>query len=77
MGSCLERFFPGGLGKIGGLLVNNNFSVEQPISYFILTGVSKQVLLFALIIYYLSRLNTFFTPCAIVFFNTIVMSIGT
>ena len=77
MGSCLERFFPGGLGKIGELLVNNNFSVEQPISYFILTGVSKQALLFALIIYYLSRLNTFFTACAIVFFNTIVMSIGT
>ena len=46
-------FFPGGLSKIGQLLINNSFSVQQAISYFIVTGVSKQVLLFALIIYYL------------------------
>ena len=54
VGCCLERFFfPGGLSKIGQLLINNSFSVQQAISYFIVTGVSKQVLLFALIIYYL------------------------
>ena len=53
MGCCLERFFPGGLSKIGQLLIDNSFSVKQAISYFIVTGVSKQVLLFALIIYYL------------------------
>ena len=52
-GGCLERFFPGSLGKIGGLLIYNSFSVEQAISYFTVTGVSKQVLLFSLIIYYL------------------------
>ena len=46
-------FFPGGLSKIGQLLINNSFSVQQAISYFIVTGVSKQVLLLALIIYYL------------------------
>ena len=25
---CLQRFFPGGLSKIGELLINNSFSVE-------------------------------------------------
>ena len=63
------------MSKIGRLLINNNFSVEQAISYFILTGVSEQVLLLALIIYYLSRLKTFFTACAIAFFNTIVIGL--
>ena len=61
------------MSKIGGLSINNNFSVEQAISYFILTGVSEQVLSLAFIIYYLSRLNTFLTACTIVFFNTIVI----
>ena len=40
-------FFPGDLGKIGELFINNSFSVEQAISYFAVTGVSKQVLFFA------------------------------
>ena len=31
---------------------NNSFSVEQAISYFTVTGASKQVLLFSLIIFY-------------------------
>ena len=42
-GRCLQRFFPGGLSKIAGLLTNNSFSVEQAISYFTVTDVSKQV----------------------------------
>ena len=46
-------FFPGDLGKIGELFINNSFSVEQAISYFAVTGVSKQVLFFALIIFHL------------------------
>ena len=46
--------FRGGGGLIiGGLLIKNSFSVEQVISYFTVTGVSKQVLLFVLIIFYL------------------------
>ena len=48
-------FFLGGLSPFGELLINNSFSVEQAISYFIVTGVSKQVLLFGLTI----RLSTF------------------
>ena len=46
-------FFQGALSKIGELLINTSFSVEQVISYFTVTSVSKQVLLFALIIFYL------------------------
>ena len=46
-------FSQGALSKIGELLINNSFSVEQVISYFTVTSVSKQVLLFALIIFYL------------------------
>ena len=45
VGGCWQRFFPGGLSKIGELLINDSFSVEQAISYFTVTGVSKQVLL--------------------------------
>ena len=48
-------FFLGGLSTFGELLINNSFSVEQAISFFIVTGVSKQVLLFGLTI----RLSTF------------------
>ena len=43
VGDCLERFFPGGLSKIGEFLIDNSFSVEKAISYFTVTGVSKQV----------------------------------
>ena len=47
-------FFPVGLSKIGKLLINYSFSVEEAISYFtVYTFVSKQVLLFTLIIFYL------------------------
>ena len=67
-------FLPGDLGKIGELFVNNNFSVEQVISYFAVTGVSKQILLFALIIFHLyGRLNAFFIAYAIGFFHTVVI----
>ena len=51
-GLAYRGFFPGGLSEIGELLTNNSFSVEQAISYFTVTGVSKQVLLFPLIIFY-------------------------
>ena len=69
VGDFLERFFPGGLSKIGEFLIDNSFSVEKAISYFTVTGVSKQVLLFVLIIFYYI---SFLTAYAIVFFNTIV-----
>ena len=45
MGGCLQRFFPGGLSKIGELLIKNSFSLEQAIIYFTVTVVLKQVLL--------------------------------
>ena len=32
-------FFPGGLSKIGELLINKSFSVEQVFSYFSVTGI--------------------------------------
>ena len=51
VGGCLQRFFPEGLSS--ELFINNSFSVKQAISYFTVTGVSKQVLFFALIIFYL------------------------
>ena len=61
VGGCLQRFFfPGDLSKIDELLIHNSFSVEQTISYFTVTGVSKQVLLFALIIFYLRSAKCFF-----------------
>ena len=53
-------FFPGGLSKIDELLIHNNFSDEQTIGCFTVTGVSKQVLLFALIIFYLRLAKCFF-----------------
>ena len=60
VGDCLQRFFPGVLGEIGELFINNSFSVEQAINYFAVTGVSKQVLLFALIIFHLRSAKCFF-----------------
>ena len=55
-----EVFFPGDSSKIDELLIHNSFSVEQTISYLTVTGVSKQVLLFALIIFYLRSAKCFF-----------------
>ena len=49
---CLQSFSRG-LSKIGELLINNSFSVEQAISYFTVTGV-------ALIIFYLRSAKCFF-----------------
>ena len=50
------------------------FSVGQPISYFTVTSVSRQVLLFAFVIFYFrSATNAFNIAYAIVFFNTIVI----
>ena len=48
------------LCKIGELLINNSFSVAQAISYFTVTGVSNQTLLFALIIFYIRSAKYFF-----------------
>ena len=53
-------FFPGDLGNICELFINNSFSVEQAISYFAVTGVSKRVLFFALIIFHLRSAKCFF-----------------
>ena len=69
----LGFFFQRPLSKMGELLINNSFFVEQVISYFTVASVSKQVLLFALIIFYLGQLNTFFTAYAIAFFNIVVI----
>ena len=60
VGDCLQRFFLGDLNKIGELFINNSFSVEQAIGYFAVTGVSKQVLLSALIIFHLRSAKCFF-----------------
>ena len=38
-------FFPGGLSKIGELLIKNRFSVEQAFSYFTVTGVQNKYFL--------------------------------
>ena len=54
VGMLTVVFFPVGLSKIGKLLINYSFSVEEAISYFtVYTFVSKQVLFFTLIIFYL------------------------
>ena len=54
VGMLAVVFLPVGLSKIGKLLINYSFSVEEAISYFtVYTFVSKQVLLFTLIIFYL------------------------
>ena len=49
----LTEFFSRGLSKIGELLMNNSFSVEQAIRYFTVAGV-------ALIIFYLRSGKCFF-----------------
>ena len=59
-GIVYRGFFPGNLSKIGELFINNSFSVEQAIGYFAVTSVSKQVLLFALIIFHLRSAKCFF-----------------
>ena len=54
VGMLTVVFLPVGLSKIGKLLINYSFSVEEAISYFtVYTFASKQVLLFTLIIFYL------------------------
>ena len=59
VGGCLQRFLPEGLSS--ELFINNSFSVKQAISYFTVTGVSKQVLFFALIIFYLRSVKKRFS----------------
>ena len=38
----LIEVIPGGLSKIGVLLINNSFSVEQAFSYFTVTGLQNK-----------------------------------
>ena len=35
-----------GLSKIGKLLINNSFSVQKAISYFLVTGVSTRIIVY-------------------------------
>ena len=61
-GVAYRGLFPGGLSKIGELIMNImfSFSAEKAISYFTVTGDSKQALLLALIIFYLQSAKCFF-----------------
>ena len=60
-GVAYRGLFLGGLSKIGELLINNSFSVEKAyITYFTVTGVSKQALLFPFIIFFLVGLTKCF-----------------
>ena len=60
-GLITEVFFQGiWVTFMSELFINNSFSVEQAISYFAVTGVSKQVLFFALIIFHLRSAKCFF-----------------
>ena len=57
-GVALYRgIFLGGLSNFGELLINSSFSVEKVTA---VTGVSKQTLLFALIIIFLGSAKCFF-----------------
>ena len=56
-GVAYRGLFLGGLSKIGELLINSSFSVEKVTA---VTGVSKQVLLFALILIFLGLAKCFF-----------------
>ena len=56
-GVAYRGLFLGGLSKIGELLINSSFSVEKVTA---VTGVSKQALLFALIIFFLVGLTKCF-----------------
>ena len=56
-GVAYRGLFLGGLSKIGELLINSSFSVEKVTA---VTGVSKQTLLFALIIIFLGSAKCFF-----------------
>ena len=62
LGVAYRGLFPEGLSKIGELIMNImfSFSAEKAISYFTVTGDSKQALLLALIIFYLQSAKCFF-----------------
>ena len=60
VGGSYRGLFPGGLIKIGELIINSSFSVEKAISYCKVTSVSKQVFLLALIMFYLRSAKCFF-----------------
>ena len=57
-GVYYRGFFPGGVRLVS--LLNNSFSVEQVISNVTFTNVLKQVLLSALIIFFLWSAKCFF-----------------
>ena len=71
-GVAYRGLFLGGLSKIGELLINSSFSLEKAyISYFALTGVSKQALLFALIIFFLGSAKCFFQEFSLIQYSRI------
>ena len=71
-GVAYRGLFLGGLSKIGELLINSSFSLEKTyISYFAVTGVSKQALLFALIIFFLGSAKCFFQEFSLIQYSRI------
>ena len=58
-GFAYRSLFPGSLSKIGELIINSSFSVEKAVNYSTVTSVSKQVLLLALIMFYLRSAKCF------------------
>ena len=71
-GVAYRGLFLGGLSKIGELLINSSFSLEKAyISYFAVTGVSKQALLFALIISFLGSAKCFFQEFSLIQYSRI------
>ena len=71
-GVAYRGLFLGGLSKIGELLINSSFSLEKAyISYFAVTGVSKQALLFALIIFFLGSAKCFFQEFSLIQYSRI------
>ena len=71
-GVAYRGLFLGGLSKIGESLINSSFSLEKAyISYFAVTGVSKQALLFALIIFFLGSAKCFFQEFSLIQYSRI------
>ena len=71
-GVAYRGLFLWGLSKIGELLINSSFSLEKAyISYFAVTGVSKQALLFALIIFFLGSAKCFFQEFSLIQYSRI------
>ena len=74
-GVAYRGFFPGGLSKIGELLINTSFSAEQAFSYFTVSGPPNKYCCLHCIDHLLPTVGQmlFLTAYAIVFLNTIVI----